>query len=231
MKHIQPPLYGLLIAAVIAVPHIANADETKPTFDGFYTGLETGASFGQKGRNGNAAQFYLGGVAGYRKQMLSNWVFGLEGAFAKTTSPSAFGDLSNESFADLSLESLARNTPFVIDNKYEWSLATTFGHVLGAQNNGLLYGKVGLAANRRDVWDRFTCPSDEICITVVTFERQEQTHYNLLVGAGYERKIGDGISMRFSLDYIAPTDLNDLNSDETDSIDLFNTKLSLIYQF
>jgi len=223
-------LYFLLTLAMMGVGPIANAEELKQSFDGFYIGLETGTSFGQKGRNSNAAQLYLGGLVGYRKQMPSNWVLGLEGTFAKTSSPSSFGALANDPLVDLSAGFLGVNTPFIIENNYEWSLAALAGHAFGAKNRNLLYGKAGLAANRRDVWDFFTCPA-EICAAVISFEQLEQTHYNLLIGAGYERNLSDGISMRLSFDYIAPTDLNDINSDETDSVDLFNTKLSLIYQF
>jgi len=219
-----------MISAMMLIADIANAEATKQSFDGFYAGIETGASFGQKGRYDDAAQFYVGGLAGYRNQTPSNLVYGVEGTFGKTDSPVGFGAPVNDTVRDLGPDFQGENVPFILDNKYEWSLAALTGKAFGAENENLIFVKAGLAANRRKVLDFYTCRA-EACLFVISFELLEKTHYNLLVGAGYERQIKDGIRMRFSFDYIAPSDLNDINFKDADKIDLINTKFSLIYQF
>ena len=230
MQLLHKRLFSLLISAMLVITHVANAEETAQPFNGVYTGIETGASFGQKGRYDDAAQFYAGGMAGYRNQTPSNLVYGVEATFGKTGSPLGFDVPVNDPPNNLSPDFMGENVPFILDNKYELSLAALAGKAFGAENESLIFVKAGLAANRRKVLDFYTCRA-EVCAAVISFELLEQTHYNLLVGAGYERQVKGGIRMRFSFDYIAPSDLNDINFQDADKIDLINTKFSLIYQF
>lgn len=156
----------ILTAAVFSfgLAGATQADDYK--FDGIYGGLELGGNFtklnGDKKRDRN---FYYGGLLGYRTQSDEGIVLGLE---------ATLGDTGYDNKA------LRRRST------YEWSTSVTFGSVFGAEEDNLIYGKIGYVQGRfRDYGKTPRSFNDK----------------GWRAGAGYERSITDNISLRLSADY------------------------------
>jgi len=104
------------------------ADDYK--FDGVYGGLEAGLDFTKLGNDQKRDRsLYLGGVLGYRAQMDSGMVFGLEGSF---------GDSGYKNNA------LGKHTD------YEYGGSLILGSVFGSDGSNLFYGKAGYVRARFD---------------------------------------------------------------------------------
>lgn len=121
-----------LIAATALVTTTASTafanDDAK--FDGIYGGIETGLDFTKlAGDAKRDKSLYLGGVLGYRVQMDSGMVFGLEGTF---------GDNGYKNNA------LGKHTD------YEYGGSLILGSAFGNDGANLLYGKVGYVRARFD---------------------------------------------------------------------------------
>ena len=119
------------ILGVTAFSASAVANDSEQKFDGLYGGLELG--FDQlRIPDVKEDNIYYGGVLGYRNQLPSGLVTGIEGTF---------GDNK------INLGDLART-------KYEWSTALTLGWTMG--ENSLLYGKLGYAELKGEFDDGVT---------------------------------------------------------------------------
>lgn len=174
----------LAAASVLAlVPVSANAEEEKP-FSGFYVGLETG--FGQlknhTAKDGN--RWSVGGIAGYRHQFDNDLVLGLEGGFHKTP------DLLASSFGSF------------FDRKYKptWSASGLFGYAFGDGKKNLIFAKAGYSHLRIDLQLPDTLKDVEIS-DALRASLGESSHGAWKLGAGYERKINNILSMRVGVDY------------------------------
>ena len=114
-------------AALLATTSAATfaADDDKK-FDGVYAGVEAGVDWTKlAGDLGRDKSFYYGGVIGFRRQMDSGLVMGLEGTFGDT------GFQNNTTNAD-----------------YEWSAGLTLGSAFGSDGGNLIYGKAAYVKTR-----------------------------------------------------------------------------------
>lgn len=101
------------------------ADDDKK-FDGLYGGIEAGIDWTKlSGDLARDKSFYYGGVVGFRRQMDSGLVMGLEGTFGDT------GFQNNSANAD-----------------YEWSAGLTLGSAFGSDGDNLIYGKAAYVRTR-----------------------------------------------------------------------------------
>jgi len=114
-------------AALIASASAATlaADDDKK-FDGAYVGVEAGIDWTKLAADaGRDKSFYYGGVLGFRRQMDSGFVFGIEGTFGDT------GYQNNGTNAD-----------------YEWTTGLTLGSAFGSDGANLIYGKAAFVQTR-----------------------------------------------------------------------------------
>ena len=96
------------------------ADEDKK-FQGAYVGIESGIDWTKlSGDASRDKSFYYGGVIGFRNQLESGLVVGLEGTFGD----SGFAPEGS-----------------VFHSDYEWSAGLTLGTAFGSDGANLLYGK------------------------------------------------------------------------------------------
>lgn len=117
-----------MIAASGTLATTANAQDGDP-FTGLYGGIEGGFDWTKLANDAKRDRsLYYGGVLGYRAQMDSGLVLGLEGTFGKSGYD---------------------NNALGIEANYEWSGSLILGTTLGDGNN-LLYGKAGFARSNFD---------------------------------------------------------------------------------
>ncbi len=119
----------ILTAAVISfgVAGAAQADDDKK-FNGLYGGIEAGLDFTKLGGDVKRDRsLYYGGVLGYRSQLDSGLVVGIEGTLGDTG---------------------YQNNAAGIGSKYEWSTSLTLGTAFGDDGNNLIYGKAGYVRGR-----------------------------------------------------------------------------------
>ncbi|WP_417451776.1 outer membrane beta-barrel protein [Kordiimonas sp.] len=133
------------IAATLLGAGAANAQDQKH-FDGFYLGGEFGHTFSD-----GSDDIYYGAVGGYRKQLDSNLVVGVEGTFGN---------------ADIQY----------LD--HIWTVNGTVGYAFGAEKRDLIFGGVGYVKAKASAAGYTETGSDISFI------------------AGYERAIGDNLSLR-----------------------------------
>lgn len=115
----------LVIAATTAT--IANDDKK---FDGAYVGIEGGLDWTKLATDtGRDRSLYYGGVLGYRSQMDSGLVVGLEGTFGDTG---------------------YKNETTGAHSNYEMGASLTLGTVFGSDGSNLLYGKAGYVRTKFD---------------------------------------------------------------------------------
>ncbi|MEX0299394.1 MAG: outer membrane protein [Kordiimonas sp.] len=126
-----------LKTALIAATAIVATTATTATFaqddykfDGIYGGIEAGLDFTKLANDAKRDRsLYWGGVLGYRVQMDSGMVFGLEGTF---------GDSGYKNNA------LGKHTD------YEYGGSLILGSAFGEDGSNLFYGKVGYVRARFD---------------------------------------------------------------------------------
>jgi len=115
---------ALIVAAVMAAGTVAHADDSKH-FDGFHLGGEAGYLHDNSDLNG----VYYGAFAGYRKQLDSNMVIGVEGTFGKPDlEASAFGAIA--------------------ETDHIWTAMGTLGFVTGTDSRNLWSLGAGYAQTR-----------------------------------------------------------------------------------
>jgi len=162
---------AVIAAALMASSATVAADDS---FSGLYIGAEGGfdsTTFG--GAKDNTR--YLGGLLGFRYQMDSNMVLGIEGTYGNSGYSGSGGfDFSTPDFGN------------------EWTASGLLGFAFGDDNDNLVFAKVGYTQTKFDIIDNDT---DAVTSGDVT---------GLRFGGGYERKFGDILSVRLSVDYSKP---------------------------
>lgn len=112
---------GATLGTALTIP--ALAQDATP-FSGLYGGIEAGVDWTKlDGDVKRDRSLYYGGVLGFRQQMDTGMVFGLEGTFG---------------------DSGYNNKALGLKAEYEWSTSLVLGQTFGDGNN-LLYGKAGYA--------------------------------------------------------------------------------------
>lgn len=168
----------IMTAAAGATAQESSAE--KKQFDGLYAGVELGASYLDL-NGGDQAGLYYGGLVGWRRQVDSGFVFGLEGTFG--TSDNSFDD--NAGFTTIA----------PLDFDHQWSVAATIGKAFGNRKNNLVFAKIGYQENRYS-FDLDDAPAGLPDAFLATFKND-----GLLLGAGYERALSDLMSLRLATDY------------------------------
>jgi Outer membrane protein beta-barrel domain len=152
------------LLTAVSTATLAAGDDKK--FDGSYIGVETGLDWTKLAGDGKRDKsVYYGGVIGFRRQMDSGLVFGIEGTF---------GDTGYD------------NTVTGVNAKYEYSAGLTLGSVFGSDEANLIYGKAAYVRTRFDV-------------SAATSSNYTDGGWRF--GGGYERSLGDNISLRLGADY------------------------------
>jgi len=105
------------------------ADDDKK-FDGAYAGVEAGIDWTKLATDtGRDKSFYYGGVIGFRTQMDSGLVMGIEGTFGDTG---------------------YKNETTGAHANYEWSAGLTLGTAFGDDGANLIYGKAAYVKTQFD---------------------------------------------------------------------------------
>lgn len=190
---------GALTLLVVGISHAAWAQESDDRFAGLYLGAEAGANFNDSDLGD--AGFTFGGIAGYRWQSSSNFLWGIEGTFGKPESPSSLG------------------TIFDVDYNYDWSAAVTAAITFGDTN--LIFAKAGWAGLQADRNAIRYEPDENGNPQPVGFSRQGFHDDGLRLGLGYEHAISDSLSLRVSADY---TDLSG-------GAEMIKTTAGILFQF
>lgn len=130
MKLAKTFITTAVLLATTSTAALAVDDDKK--FDGLYGGIEAGIDWTKlSGDLSRDKSFYYGGVLGFRRQMDTGLVMGLEGTFGDT------GFQNNTANAD-----------------YEWSAGLTLGSAFGSDGDNLIYGKAAYVRTRfTDVGD------------------------------------------------------------------------------
>ncbi len=117
-------------ALIVATTNATIAADNDKKFDGSYIGVEAGIDWTKLANDtGRDKSFYYGGVLGFRSQMNSGLVIGLEGTF---------GDTGYQS-------------PITGANaKYEYSAGLTLGSAFGDDGANLIYTKAAYVRARFD---------------------------------------------------------------------------------
>lgn len=181
MKPMAKASATLAIAFTMAASAtVQEPSSDKKHFDGLYIGAELGVSYLDL-NGGDQAGLYYGGLAGWRRQSDSGFVFGLEGTFG--TSDNSIDD-------DPGFTTIAP-----LDFDHQWSAAATFGKAFGRSKNNLIFAKIGYQESKFS-FDLDNAPIDVPDTFLQTFKND-----GLLLGAGYERALSDQMSLRLSADY------------------------------
>jgi opacity protein-like surface antigen len=110
----------------------AAADQDKK-FDGTYVGIESGIDWTKLATDGSRDKsLYYGGVFGFRNQMDSGIVVGIEGTFGDTG---------------------YKNEATGAHSNYEWSAGLTLGTAFGSDGANLIYGKAAYVKTNFDLSD------------------------------------------------------------------------------
>lgn len=130
MKKTNKLIATATIAAALGTAFTgATQAQNSETFTGLYGGIEGGLDWTKLANDRKRDRsLYYGGVLGYRAQMDSGLVMGLEGTFGKSGYD---------------------NNALGLKANYEWSSSLLLGSTFGDGNN-LLYGKAGFARTNFD---------------------------------------------------------------------------------
>jgi len=152
------------LVAITAGAALAADDDKK--FDGAYVGVEAGIDWTKLTSGASRDKsLYYGGVLGFRKQMDSGLVFGIEGSFGDT------GYQNNSTNAD-----------------YEWSTGLILGSAFGSDGANLIYGKAAYVQTRfTDIGDLGTASkfSDGGWRFGAGYERALSSKISLRLGGDY----------------------------------------------
>lgn len=130
MKLAKTITTAALLAATAATATTATLADDDKKFHGSYVGVEAGIDWTKL--NGDVKRdrsIYYGGVIGFRNQMDSGLVIGIEGTFGDT------GYKNNATGAH---------------SDYEWSAGLTLGSAFGDDGANLIYGKAAFVKTRFD---------------------------------------------------------------------------------
>jgi len=120
-------------AIITAATTATLAADNDKKFDGAYVGIESGVDWTKLAADASRDKsVYYGGVIGFRRQMDSGLVYGIEGTFGDTGYK---GELTDA------------------HSKYEWSAGLTLGTVFGEDGANLIYGKAAYVKARFDASD------------------------------------------------------------------------------
>ena len=119
---------SLLLGVIAAVALTTTAQAADKNFEGFYAGAELGYNNINLGNTSNSGGLYYGGMAGYRIQMPSNLVLGLEARFGDSTATEMVG------FGETNVE---------ISAGRQLGVDAIFGYAMGDNKDVLAYGFLG----------------------------------------------------------------------------------------
>ncbi|NVJ70153.1 MAG: outer membrane beta-barrel protein [Alphaproteobacteria bacterium] len=227
---------------LLTVPGAANAaNGIEKYFDGFFAGIETGISHdsGQpKDRwyNANDTNLYYGVLAGYRLQLDSGFVFGLEAALGDTTYKNKARPIDCTDCGFFDAIGLDNNWVADYSADYGWSLSGTLGHTFGVGQKNLIFAKAGYIKlhNGSDIpeGDAFIYGNESGEI----FEVRNPNDSGLILGGGYERAITGKLRFRISADYVDlgkndPLLFDGVINKRFSGTEQYQGKVGLIFQF
>jgi opacity protein-like surface antigen len=151
-----------LIAATSTATLAADEDNK---FHGSYVGIESGIDWTKLSNDASSDKsLYYGGVIGFRNQMDSGLVVGIEGTFGDT-------GYKNE------LTGAHAN--------YEWSAGLTLGTVFGSDGSNLIYGKAAYVQTNFDAGTGLDNYTDKGWRFGGGYERAMSENVSLRLGADY----------------------------------------------
>jgi len=128
MKLTKTLITTAALMASVSTATLAADDDKK--FDGVYMGAEVGIDWTKLATDASRDKsLYYGGVLGFRRQMDSGLVMGIEGTFGDTG---------------------YKNEATGAHANHEWSAGLTLGSAFGADGANLIYGKAAFVRTRFD---------------------------------------------------------------------------------
>ena len=180
MKLSQSILTASVLVAAMTGASIAN--DEKP-FTGPYLGIEGGLGHVKQGLEKDGGELSIGGIAGYRHQFDNDFVLGIEGGVNKNFyEPDELGSF------------------FSRDYKLGWSMSGVLGYSFGADKKNLVFIKAGY--NRLRFGELPFGVDIPLSDTLAEFVNSlNDSAGSLKLGAGYERKLSNLLSVRLGVDY------------------------------
>ncbi len=183
-------MMGCAVAATALVFSTSSIAEDSKPFSGPYVGVEGGFGTIKNYARKHNSRWSIGGVAGYRHQFDNDLVLGLEGAI------NSVSDIEASNF----------NTLFDWDYKPTWSASAILGYAFGDGKKNLLFAKAGYSRLRYEVQLGEGISGEALTFPAGTLGKFSKGALKL--GAGYERKLTDMLSVRIGADYTKHKDLH-----------------------